>query len=85
MASKSQLSKRRGGVLPKMDVAIQFLSGAKDACGVAPAQIALGAAFALLTMIRVRSLPFLDKELPIDVRSGHRGQTGLYGHRTILR
>ena len=42
MASKSQLSKRRGGVLPKMDVAIQFLSGAKDACGVAPAQIALG-------------------------------------------
>lgn len=56
MASKSQ----RDGVLSKINVAIQFLSDANDACGVASAQMALGSACALLTVVRVRSSWFLD-------------------------
>ncbi|KAF9777353.1 hypothetical protein BJ322DRAFT_428022 [Thelephora terrestris] len=52
MASNSRRSGGRGGVLPKLDVALQFLSGAKDSCGFAPAQIAFGTACVLLTMIR---------------------------------
>ena len=57
MASNFHRSKRGEGVLAGLDVAIQLLSVAKDACRIAPAQIALGSAFALLTVIRVRSLP----------------------------
>ncbi|KAF9780543.1 hypothetical protein BJ322DRAFT_1112537 [Thelephora terrestris] len=52
MASTSQQSKGSDGVLRKLDMAIQFLTAAKDAGGFAPAQIALGAACALLNMIR---------------------------------
>ncbi|KAF9787373.1 hypothetical protein BJ322DRAFT_720156 [Thelephora terrestris] len=52
MASNSRRSGWRDGVLPKLDVALQFLSGAKDSCGFAPAQIALGTVCVLLTLIR---------------------------------
>jgi hypothetical protein len=52
MAS-SQQPKGRDGVLSALDVLIQALNVAKDACGIPPAQIALGSASALLTMIRV--------------------------------
>ncbi|KAF9785112.1 hypothetical protein BJ322DRAFT_1108573 [Thelephora terrestris] len=53
MASKSRQSKGRDGVLTGLDVAIQLLSVAKDACSVFPhAQIALGSACTLLTIIR---------------------------------
>jgi hypothetical protein len=45
---------------PKLDVALLFLSGAKDSCAFAPTQIALGTACVLLTMIRVRSLLSFD-------------------------
>ncbi|KAF9785155.1 hypothetical protein BJ322DRAFT_1108619 [Thelephora terrestris] len=52
VVSKSQRLKRRDDVLAGLGVAIQLLSVAKDACGIAPAQIALGSACALLTIIR---------------------------------
>ncbi|KAF9780533.1 hypothetical protein BJ322DRAFT_297305 [Thelephora terrestris] len=52
MASTSQQSKGSDDVLRKLDMAIQLLTAAKDAGGFAPAQIALGAACALLNMIR---------------------------------
>jgi hypothetical protein len=54
MASTSQRPKGRDGALSALDLLIQTLALAKDACGVPPAQIALGSAVALLTMIRVR-------------------------------
>jgi hypothetical protein len=54
MASASQQQKGRNVVLPTLDVFIQALNIAKDACGIPPAQIALGSASTLLTMIRVR-------------------------------
>ena len=52
MASSQQL-KGRDGVLVTLDLFIQTLNIAKDACGVPPAQVALGSASTLLTMIRV--------------------------------
>ena len=52
MAS-SQQPKQHDVVLPTLDVFIQILSIAKDVCGIPPAQVALGAASTLLTMIRV--------------------------------
>jgi hypothetical protein len=55
MASTPQPTTGRDGALSTLDVLIQGLSLAKDACGVPPAQIALGSAVILLNMIRVRS------------------------------
>ena len=52
MAS-SQQPKRHDAALPTLDVFIQVLTVAKDTCGIPPAQVALGAASALLAMIRV--------------------------------
>jgi hypothetical protein len=61
MASTSQPTKGRDVVLPTLDVFIQALNVAKDACGIPPAQIALGSASTLLTMIRV-SFPLLRED-----------------------
>lgn len=52
MASSQQLTGREG-VLTTLDIFIQTLNIARDACGVPPAQVALGSASTLLTMIRV--------------------------------
>ena len=54
MAS-SQQQKGRDGVLKTLGVFIQALDIAKNACGVPPAQVALGSASTLLTMIQVPS------------------------------
>jgi hypothetical protein len=59
MALRSHREKGRDVVLPTLDVFIQALNIAKDACGIPPAQIALGSASTLLTMIRVRFPPLL--------------------------
>jgi hypothetical protein len=56
MTSTSRPQKGRDVILPTLDVFIQALNIAKDACGIPPAQIALGSAGTLLTMIRVRFL-----------------------------
>ena len=70
MASSPQ-PKGRDGVLTTLNVFIQALDIAKDACGIPPAQVALGSASTLLTMIRVRSLvPCIDG-LPAHIRLGH--------------
>ena len=53
MASISHRPEGRDVVLPTLDVFIQALNIAKDACGIPHAQIALGSAGTLLTMIRV--------------------------------
>ena len=55
MASKPQQSKGRDGLLSTLDVLIQALGIAKDACSaIPPAKIAIASASVLLTMIRVR-------------------------------
>jgi hypothetical protein len=74
MASTSQPQKGRDVVLPTLDMFIQALNIAKDACGIPPAQIALGSASTLLTIIRVRLSPFLYEEgLLTQVYLGHHG------------
>jgi hypothetical protein len=60
MASTSQPQKGRDGALTTLNVSIKALDIAKDACGILPAQLALGSANVLLTMIRV-SFPLLAK------------------------
>jgi hypothetical protein len=87
MASTSQQQKGRNRVLPTLDVFVQALNIAKDACGIPPAQIALASASTLLTMIRVRSplLPSRD-QLLTHVYLGHFGQpSGLCRPRAELR
>jgi hypothetical protein len=74
MASTSQLQNGREVVLPTLDVFIQALNIAKDACGIPPVQIALGSASTLLTMIRVRFLPFREDYPLTHVHQGHNGQ-----------
>jgi hypothetical protein len=73
MASTSKPSKGRDVVLPTLDVLIQALDIAKDACGIPPAQIALGSASTLLTMIRVRFPLLREEELLTHVYLGHDG------------
>jgi hypothetical protein len=75
MAFKPQPQTGRDVVLPTLDVFIQALNIAKDACGIPPAQIALGSASALLTMIRVRVSLLLCEYGPRNhVYPGHHGQ-----------
>ena len=73
MAS-SQRPKGRDGVISALDVFIQTLGIAKDACGIPPAQIAFGSAGVLLTMIRVRS-PLLGEEDKL-LKYTHLGHDG---------
>jgi hypothetical protein len=64
--------KGRDVVLPTLDVFIQVLTIAKDACGVPPAQVAFSAASSLLTMIRA-CFSLLYEDTPY-VCLGHNGQ-----------
>ena len=70
MAS-SQQPKGRDGVPPTLDVFIQALNFAKDSCGIPPAQVAFGSASALLSMIRVRSIPLCQDGLLTCLYLGH--------------
>jgi hypothetical protein len=63
MASTSQKPKGRDGVLKTLDLLIQTLNIAKDACGIPPAQVALSSASVLLTMIRVPFSIFREDKL----------------------
>jgi hypothetical protein len=73
MAS-SQQQTAHDAVLPTLDVFIQTINFAKDSCGIPPAQIALGSASVLLTMIRVRYLLLREQILLIRVYLGHDGK-----------
>ena len=64
MASTSQKTKGRGDAVSTLDVLIQSLSLAEDTCGIPPAQIALGAAIVLLTMIGVCFFILFTDQLP---------------------
>jgi hypothetical protein len=74
MASTPQQQKGRNRVLPTLDAFIQALNIAKDACGIPPAQIALGSAATLLDMIRVRFPWLCEGELLAHRYLGHNGQ-----------
>jgi hypothetical protein len=74
MASASHPQKGRDVALPTLDVFIQVLNIAKDACGIPPAQIALGSAGTLLTMIRVHPSLLCKDKLLTRICLGHHGQ-----------
>ena len=61
--SSSQKPTGRDGVLTTLDLFIQTLNIAKDACGLPPAQVALSSASTLLTMIRVRFSLFREENV----------------------
>ena len=74
MASTSQQTTGQDDALSTLDVFIQGLSLAKDTCGIPPAQIALGSALLLLTMIRVYFPHMLRRQISDSHCLGHHGQ-----------
>ena len=86
MASKPQQSKGRDGLLSTLDVLIQALSVAKDACSaIPPAKIAIASASVLLSMIRVCFSLSHDKVLTHVYPGYRRQQTGLCQSWGVLR
>ena len=86
MASKpSQQPKGRDSLLSTLDVLIQALGIAKDTCGIPPAQIAIGSANVLLTMIRVRPITLSNIPLIYPCIGFYRQQRGLSRPRGVLR
>jgi hypothetical protein len=74
MTSTPQPQTGRDVVLPTLDVLIQALNIAKDACGIPPAQIVLGSASALLIMIQVHVSLLCEDEPLTQEYPGHHGQ-----------
>jgi hypothetical protein len=74
MTSTSQPPKEHDVVLPTLEVLVQALDMAKDACVFPPAQIALASASTLLAMIHVRFPLLREDELLTHVYLGHDGQ-----------
>ena len=70
----SKRTKGRDGVISALDVFIQTMGIAKDACGIPPAQIAFGSAGVLLTMIRVHSSLPCEEKLLKHAHVGHDGK-----------
>jgi len=73
MDAKSQRPKEREGVLSSLNVAIEGLNLAKEIAAVAPAKAAFGSVSVLLTMVRVRFLPFCDNGLLVYAYPGFDG------------
>ena len=65
MATKSSGLQGSNDTLSTLDVAIQDLHRAKEACGVPPAQVAFASVGDLLTMTAVRSTRFYENEPPV--------------------
>ena len=61
MTDDSQRQKGRSWVIPALNMAIDGLSVAKEATSGTPANPVFGPVAALLTMIRVGSLPFRNQ------------------------
>ena len=61
MDAKTQRPKGRDGALSTLNVAIEVLTLAKEVSSITPAKAAFGSVSALLTMIRVRFHPRVDR------------------------
>jgi hypothetical protein len=73
MDARTQGPKGRDGVLSTLNVVIEALSLAKEVSSITPAKAAFGSVSVLLTMIRVRFLPRVDR-LRADVYTGFDAQ-----------
>ena len=86
MATKSQKSKTRDGLLSSLDVAIDVLNLAKEISNATPAKAVFGSVGTLLAMIKVCSTLFRDDESPSQIYSGLHGQRrGLHRSWAALR
>ena len=86
MATNSRQQKRQGNTLSLLNVAIEAMNLAKEVTSATPAKAVFGTVSALLTMIRVRSLPVSDIVPYIHTSSGlHGQQIRLRRARTSLR
>lgn len=74
MTSTPKPPKGRDGVLITLDLFIQGLDLAKDACGIPPAQAVFASASVLLAMIKVRFTLLCEVESVIHLHLGHDGQ-----------
>lgn len=74
MADKAKRPKKRDGVLPSLNMAIDGLNLAKEFSSITPAKPVFGSVAALLTMIRVTLFTFCDKLLRVHTWPGHDGQ-----------
>ena len=61
MADKSQQQKKRDGVPPSLDIAINMVNIGKEASSMTPAPAVFGTVAILLTTIRVRFLFLCDE------------------------
>jgi hypothetical protein len=85
MAANPQRPKGRDGALSSLNMAIDALNLAKDIIDIAPAKAAFGSASVLLTMIRVRFVPFCNDGLEVHTHPGLDGEpTGLCRSRVEL-
>ena len=78
MDTKSKRPKERDGILSSLNVAIEAVNLAKEVSSVTPAKAAFGSVSILLTMIKVRFLPY-------DEISHVHKWSGLGGQRTRIR
>ena len=86
MASNSQRLNAHDSTLPRLNLAIDFPSVAKDVSTIAPAQATFGSVCALLTVLRVLVFLFCGDGLPTHVSSGlHCKRRGLRRIRIALR
>ena len=79
MDANSQPQKREDDPLSLLNVAIEAMNLAKEVSSATPAKAIFGSVGALLTMIRVHSLPSSD-----DLSKAHM-YSGLYGQQNRLR
>ena len=76
MDTDSKQQKRRDNTLSLLNAAIEAMNLAKEVSSATPAKAVFGSVSALLTMIRVRFLPFCGDELWVHIRLA-----GLYGQQ----
>jgi len=67
MDADPRRQKRRDNILSALNVAIEVLNLAKEASSVTPAKAVFGSVSVLLTMIRVRLLPFSNDTFQVHM------------------
>ena len=74
MDPDSQRRERRDDLLSSLNVAIEAMNLVKEVSTIPPAKAVFGSVSILLTMIRVRFLPFSDDVCQVHMYTGLNGQ-----------
>ena len=73
MEAKSQRPKDRDGAISALNATIEAVNLVKEISGITPAKAAFGAVGVLLTMLKVRFLPFCNHPSQIHTHLGFNG------------